>query len=195
MKTHSLFLFLLLVLTPAACTKTDGTKPAEPQTAKPATIRDIMDSMIDPSGDFLFESVREIWDESGIHKIAPQTDEEWAMVRRHALILLEAPNLLSMEGRKVASAGEKAEYPEAELQPEEIQKLIDADRPSFIRRAKRLQNSAAEALEAIDAKDTDGLFKALVSIDHACENCHLHYWYPNDKRAHEAAKEEGLVVD
>jgi len=193
MKTYGLF--LIVILTSVACTKTDAPAPAAPQLSRPATIRDIMDSMVDPSGDFLFESVREIVDEKGIQQIAPQTDEDWAMVRRHAFILLEAPNLITMEGRKVAGSGEKAEFPEVELHPEEIQKLIDADRPSFIRRAKRLQDSAAAALKAIDSKDKDELFKALVSIDHACENCHLHYWYPNDKRALEAAREEGLTID
>jgi len=30
-------------------------------------------------------------------------------------------------------------------------------------------------------------------VDKACESCHLHYWYPNDKRAREAAKEDGVV--
>ena len=188
-------LLLILISTLVACAKNDAPAPAASQLSQPATIRQIMDSMVDPSADFLFESVREIADENGIREIAPQTDEDWAMVRRHALVLLEAPNLVTMDGRRVAGFGEKAEYPEVELQPEEIQKLIDADRPGFIRRAKRLQDSAAEALKAIDSKDKDSLFKALVNIDHACENCHLHYWYPNDKRALEAAKEEGLTID
>ena len=137
----------------------------------------------------------EIADERGITHKEPRTDEEWKEVRRHALVLLEAPNLLIMEGRKVANPGEKAENPQVELQPEEIQKLIDSDRPSFVRRARRLQDAAAMALKAIDVKDRDALFRSLESIDHACENCHLHYWYPNDKRAHEAAKESGVVVD
>jgi hypothetical protein len=41
-------------------------------------------------------------DENGITHKAPRTDEEWQEVRNHALVLLEAPNLLTMEGRKVA---------------------------------------------------------------------------------------------
>jgi hypothetical protein len=45
-------------------------------------------------------------------------------------------------------------------------------------------------LKAVDAKDKDALFHSIESIDKACENCHLHYWYPNDKRAQEAAKQE-----
>ena len=152
-----------------------------------------MDSMVDPSADFLFESVVEIADEHGITEKAPKTDEEWKQVRRHALVLLEAPNLLVMEGRRVAQPHERAENPQVELQPEDIQKLVDADRPSFIRRARRLQDAAEMALKAIDRKDKTALFHAIESVDRACENCHLRYWYPNDQRARQAAKEQGLV--
>jgi hypothetical protein len=152
-----------------------------------------MDSMVDPSADFLFDSVVEIADTNGITHKAPRTPEEWKEVRRRALVLLEAPNLLIMEGRKVALAGEKSENPEVELQPEQIQALIDGDRPSFIRRARKLQDAATLALKASEDKDKDALFQALESIDKACESCHLHYWYPNDKRAQEAAKQQGIV--
>jgi cytochrome c556 len=169
--------------------------PPSSALSRTATIKDIMDSMVDPSGDFLFESIQVIADEKGVRQVAPETDEQWAEVRRRALILMEAPNLLVMEGRKVAQPGEKAEYPEVELQPEQIQKLLDEDPASFIRRAKRLQDAAEAALQAAGSKDKDALFKAVDKIDKACENCHLHYWYPNDKRAQEAAKEEGLVID
>jgi hypothetical protein len=47
--------------------------------------------MVDPSGDFLFESIQEIADEKGIRQVAPETDEQWTEVRRRALILVEAP--------------------------------------------------------------------------------------------------------
>src|SRR5262249_47386586 len=161
---------------------------ASPELLKTATIKDIMDSMVDPSGDFMFESVVEIADEHGITHKAPQTDDEWQEVRHRALVLLEAPNLLVMDGRKVAQPGERSKNPQVELQPEQIQPLIDNDRPSFIRRARRLQNAAAMALKAVDAKDKDALFHSIESIDKACENCHLHYWYPNDQRAQQAAK-------
>ena len=169
------------------------TEPPATDLVLSATIKDIMDSMVDPSADFLFESVAEIADEKGITHKAPSTDEDWKQVRRHALVLLEAPNLLAMEGRRVAQPHERSANPQVELQPEDIQKLVDADRPSFIRRARRLQDSAEMALKAIDGRDTSALFHAIEHIDRACESCHLHYWYPNDRRAQEAAKEQGLV--
>jgi hypothetical protein len=185
------FLLGILVLTLAACTPAQT--PAIEAPKATATIKDIMDSMVDPSGDFLFESTAEIADANGITHKAPRTDEEWDEVRRRALVLLEAPNLLIMEGRKVANPNDKSKNPEIELEPEKIQTLVDGDRPSFIRRAKRLQDAAAEVLKAAEAKDKEALFHSLESIDKACESCHLHYWYPNDKRAQEAAKRDGIV--
>jgi hypothetical protein len=152
-----------------------------------------MDSMVEPSGDFVFESVQEISDEHGISEKAPKTNAEWEGVRRHLFVLLEAPNLLTMEGRKAARPGDRSKNPAVENQPEEIQKLLDADHPSFVRRARRLQDAAALAMKAVDAKNKDDLFHAIDRIDKACENCHLHYWYPNDKRAQEAAKEDGIT--
>ncbi|HLH31779.1 MAG TPA: hypothetical protein VKY31_11290 [Terriglobia bacterium] len=185
--------WIIAVTLLAGCTSCSKAAPPAADLLKPATIKDIMDSMVDPSGDFMFESVQEIADATGVHEKAPQTDEEWEQVRHHAFILLEAPNLLTMEGRKVAQPGERSKNPQVELQPEEIQKLVDGDRPSFFKRARRLQDAAAMALKAADAKDKTALFQAIDSIDKACENCHLHYWYPNDKRAQEAAKQDGIV--
>jgi hypothetical protein len=191
MKSFWIFL-LILLLSFSGCSKP---QPASSDLRKPATIKDIMDSMVDPSGDFLFESVVEIADENGVTHKQPHTDEEWEAVRNHAMVLLEAPNLLTMEGRLVAKPHERSKNPQVELQPEDIQKLIDADRPGFIRRAKRLQNAADEVLKAAEAKDANALFHSIESIDKACENCHLHYWYPNDQRAQEAAKASGLDID
>jgi hypothetical protein len=152
-------------------------------------VKDIMDSMVDPSAEYIFDSVAQIADEHGITEKAPYTDEEWKEVRRRAIQLLEAPNLLVMRGRRVARAGERSENPDVELQPEEIQKLVDADHAAFSARALVLQDAAMAALGAIDAKDAKGLFAAAGQLDHACENCHLNYWYPNDTRAQEAFKE------
>jgi hypothetical protein len=167
--------------------------PPGPQLATAATIKDLMDAMVDPSAEYLFDNIVEIVDEKGIIDKTPQTDEDWKEVRRRALMLFEAPNLLVAPGRKVGKPGDKAEYPEVELGPEQIQKLIDGDRDAFVRRARRLQDAAAGALKAIDARDKAELFVKLGDVDKACENCHLHYWYPNDKRAQEAAKEDGVT--
>jgi hypothetical protein len=152
-----------------------------------------MDSMVNPSGEFMFESVYQISDEHGIREKAPQTDADWEEVREHVVILLEAPNLLVMPGRKVAPPDVKSQNPGIELEPAQIQELIDGNRLAFIRRARGLQDAAAVAMKAVDAKNKDALFQADDGIDKACETCHLHYWYPNDERARAVAEGEGIV--
>ena len=159
----------------------------------PATIKDIMHSMVDPSGDFVFKSVQQIADEHGIREKAPETDAEWRDVRDHLSVLLDVPNALTTEGRMAARPKDRSKNPQVENEPAEVQQLLDADRPGLIRRARRLHDAAAVALKAVDAKDKDALFRSLNGIDKACESCHLHYWYPNDKRAQEAAKEDGIT--
>src|SRR5215203_3486342 len=124
-----------------------------PELETAATIKELMDAMVDPSAEYLFDNIVEIVDEKGIIDKTPKTDDEWKEARRRALMLFEAPNLLVAPGRKVARPGDKAEYPEVELGPEQIQQMIDDDRDGFVRRARRLQGAAALALKAIDARD------------------------------------------
>ena len=64
-----------------------------------------------------------------------------------------------MDGRKVARPEDRSRNPQVENEPEQVQKLVDADRASFIRRARRLQDAAALGLKAVDAKDKDALFQ------------------------------------
>jgi hypothetical protein len=171
-------------------------KPAKPAPEDTAhlTIKDIMDSRIDPAGDFLFESVVTTSDAKGVHHKAPRTARQWAEVRRQIQILIDAPDLITTPGRKAARPEERSRNPAVENQPEQIERLIAAERPDFVIRAGRLRDAAKVAMKAAEAKDPDALFKAISGIDKACESCHLHYWYPNDKRAHQAAQEEGGII-
>ena len=157
----------------------------------PATVKDVMHSVIDPNGDFVFESVQQIADERGAHQKAPQTDAEWEDLRAHIAMLQQAPNLL-ME-RHAARFRDRSKNPRSESEPEQIQVALDADRPAFQRRARILQRAASVAMQAANAKDTPALLRSIDGIDKACENCHLHYWYPNDKRAQQAAREDGVA--
>jgi cytochrome c556 len=159
------------------------------------SIRTIMAALVDPSGDFLFESVADISDEHGVSHKAPQTPQEWDAVRHHLQVLVDAQKLLSTPGRRAAEPGDRSANPAVENEPEQVQKLLDGQHPDFVRRAQRLADAAAVGLKAVDAHDSRALFGAITGIDKACESCHLHYWYPNDMRAHQAAKEEGGIIE
>lgn len=174
MRCRRLALVSAALLVATAC----GTQPPQPEYRVTATVKDIMDALVDPSADVLWESVGEIINASGVEQRAPKTDEEWATVRRHAIQLLEATNLLLMQGRSVAQPGEKSKNPGVELAPEQIQTLINEDRAAWTKLVHGLYDSALPALKAIDAKNAQGLMDAGEGIDRACENCHLRYWYP-----------------
>jgi cytochrome c556 len=192
MKLHYWVLAASLAVLGTGCRKAPSSEQA-PQLLRPAFIKDIMDSMVNPSGEFVFDSVYQISDEHGIREIAPHTDADWEAVRQRVVILLEAPNLLVMPGRKVAPPDVTSQNPGIELEPAQIQQAIDGDRLAFLRRARGLQDAAAVAMKAVDAKNKDALFQAEGGIDKACESCHIHYWYPNDKRAREIAESEGIT--
>ncbi len=143
-----------------------------------ATIKEIMDSIVDPSADFIWQSVKKVSSAKGIEEKKPRTDEEWKEVRRHAIALLEATDLLKMPGRHVDKPGEKAEDDQVELPPEQIEVVINKDRTAWNKNAQGLYDATMGILNAIDVKDAEALSDAGGRLDAACENCHLQYWYP-----------------
>lgn len=151
------------------------------------SIKEIMDGIVDPAADVVFEAVSFDVTADGVKETKPQTREEWAEVRRHALQLAEAGNLLMMSGRKVVPSGPIVEVehddllPE-DLTPEQIQALVDDDPAKFARLAQQLTDAATIVLRAADAMDSERLFAAGEDLDRACEACHSEYWYPTDKK-------------
>jgi len=159
----------------------------------PASVKDIMHSMVDPAGDFLFQSVQTIADEHGIREKSPHTGEEWDNVRQRVNVLLKAPDLLVQPGRLAARPRDRSKNPEVEDEPDEIQRLINMDRRAYEGRAQKLREAASVAMKAVAEKNKDALLRALDGIDKACEGCHVRYWYPKDQRAVEAARQDGLI--
>jgi hypothetical protein len=144
------------------------------------TIKELMESIIDPSADTLWGAVGTVVDNEGIHEMFPKTDEEWQEPRRAAVRIIEGSNLLIMPGREAAPPGTKSGAPEAELEPPEITVLIRENRRSFDEFARALQGLGMEALGAIDARDTSLLLEIGARIENVCEGCHQTFWYPPD---------------
>jgi len=95
------------------------TSPQQTEFRPTSTVKDIMDSLIDPSADAIWDSVEVVATLEGTEHKAPRTDDEWKALRRHAVALVEASNLLLIPGRHVAKAGEKADDARVDLHPEE----------------------------------------------------------------------------
>jgi len=147
------------------------------------TIKDLMNGLVDPAADTIWNSVATTITTKGKVEKSPHTDEEWATVRGSAIQLLEASNLLQIPGRHVAKPGQRNEQG-IELQPEQIETIINQDRQAWITLAHSLHDAATLALNAADAKDPAKVLESGEQIDNACERCHQQYWYPHPAQSH-----------
>jgi hypothetical protein len=185
MRFRSLLFVLSAALAAASC-QSKPSEPAAPAAPQPpytttATVKDIMLHVVDPAGDMVWDSVSTVIDKQGLHETVPRTDEDWFKVRNGVIMLIEASNLLMIPGRAMAKPGEKSVAPGIELEPAEMEVLVNKDREGWNQRARDLHNISLKVLEVVDKKDAQALFDIGEDLDKACENCHRAYWYPNEK--------------
>jgi hypothetical protein len=141
-----------------------------------ASIKELMDAQVDPSADVIWEAVYTRISDAGREDHRPHTPEEWQAVRRGALTLVEATNLLVMEGRRIAPADAPREP--GEPSTEVLQQRLDTQHDAFVGFAQALRQVALKTLDAVDAKDPQRVFDVGGEIDEACEACHVVFWYP-----------------
>lgn len=186
MKLHrsTLLCFAALLLsacnnsgTPASSAQqTSGTK-AGPPYQPTATFQDVMDAAVDAPADYIWNSVSTISDEKGIHEYQPRTDEEWHEFRRRAVMLVEAANLLSIPGRRVANGDKTLEAQEA-LPVAEIQQRLDSNHEALVGFAGALREVSLKLVAAADRRDVAAVTDLGGALDQVCESCHMVFWYP-----------------
>src|SRR5689334_6662313 len=71
-----------------------------PETLQPiATIQELMQAEVDASADNIWDAVETTTTASGEATKQPRTPEEWREIRRNAIVLIEAANLLTVAER------------------------------------------------------------------------------------------------
>jgi cytochrome c556 len=149
-----------------------------------ASIRELMEYIVDPSADGLWNAVAIVQTQSGTDRREPRTAKEWQVVRAQAVTLVESANLLVLGTRKAAPEGTSAG--EGELSANSIDARIAANRVVFEDLAANLRNTARKALAAIDRQDANDLLAVGGEIDVACEACHTTFWYPDQNNLRSA---------
>jgi hypothetical protein len=98
LKINRILPAILFAALMAACSQSS---PPSATPFKPiATLQDIMQSIIDPNVDFVWNAVSSVSTAEGTQEHRPETDEEWQQIRQHTLALAEAGNLLLIENRR-----------------------------------------------------------------------------------------------
>src|SRR6266550_8592862 len=76
-----------------------GEAAVSPEFRVDATIGDIMDSIIEPAAEHIWDAVAITVTAKGREEKFPRTDEEWAELRRRAIQVMEGANLVLVPGR------------------------------------------------------------------------------------------------
>lgn len=144
----------LLLMASAGALLWAGCGGPEPPPFKPvADVKQLMQTVVDPSADVVWQSVKTTYTKEGVEDRKPRNDEEWANVRNHAMMLTEAGNLLMMAPRA-------------------------KDGDEWMRMSRAFVDVSEAALRAAESKNVEQLFIVGGPIDDACEACHKKYW-PN----------------
>jgi hypothetical protein len=141
----ALMLTLAGTLVAAAC---GG--PTPPPFKPVADTKLLMQSVVDPNADFVWDAVKTIETKEGTQEIRPKTDAEWIAVRNAAVAVAESGNLLMMVPR-AKNGGE------------------------WMQLAQDMINSGQEAINAAQAKNAEKLFTVGGDIYESCSNCHRKY--------------------
>jgi hypothetical protein len=142
-----------------------------------STIADLMNFVIMPNAEYLWNSVSYVVTAEGTTETFPQTDADWTDLRTSAITLIEAGNMLMLPGRAITNAAADPATAAFQYTPDEIAQLLADDPEPWQRYAQQLQESTRMTLQAIEFRDLMGLQEFGAQINEACEGCHASYWY------------------
>jgi hypothetical protein len=167
-----------------------GAKP-EATTAAPPTaaftpvlsVKELMENIVDPQADYVFDAVGSDIGPKGIVDIVPTTDDDWTKIQRGAYVLAESSNLLKMTRRMAPDGAVNGEKGGPELTPAQIEAKVKENPGLWNSHADTLRTEALKVIDIVKARDASKLLAAGSAIDQACEACHLDFWYPGDRAA------------
>jgi hypothetical protein len=124
--------------------------PPAPPFKPIADVKQLMQSVIDPNADAIWEATGSIVTAKGVEERRPKNQAEWDAVRNSAVVLTEAGNLLMM-----------------------VPRAKDGD--VWMKRSQEMIDTGFAAWKAAEAKNVDALFTIGGDVYDACSHCHQDY--------------------
>jgi hypothetical protein len=115
-----------------------------------ATVKQVMNGIVQPGASAVWDSVSTIVSENGVEEKRPRTTDEWAQVSTSAAMVIESANLLMDPGRAI-------------------------DTGEWAAMARAMAASAGKALEFANAQNVDGILQVGDELNRTCDNCHERY--------------------
>ena len=143
-------LLMVLFLGGGGCSRNAG-----PPIKAVATLEEVMHNMVIPNAQKVWKAAGTIYTEKGVEEIQPQSDDEWFDIESSATTLMEAGNLLMMEGRA-------------------------KDKGHWMERASALREAGDAVRQAAKKHDVAALFERGGYLFDACQGCHFEYRFEKD---------------
>jgi hypothetical protein len=147
----------LVLLTIVAFVLSDGCGKSGPPIKAIATREEIMHHLVIPNAQIVWGAVGTISTLAGVEERAPKTDDDWFKIESSATTLMEAGNLLMMDGRAV-------------------------DKSHWIDRARALRESGDLVRQAAKKHDATALFDRGGDLFDSCQGCHFDYRFVKDPK-------------
>jgi hypothetical protein len=164
--------------------KPEATQPPPAPVFMPVlSVKELMENIVDPQADYVFDAVGSDISAKGIVDITPTTDEDWTKIQRGAYVLAESSNLLKMTRKMAPDGVGNVEPGGPELTPAQIEAKVKENPALWNSHADTLRTEALKVVDIVKARDAGKLLGAGSAIDQACEACHLDFWYPGDRAA------------
>jgi hypothetical protein len=157
--------------------------PSAPVFTPVLSVKELMEHIVDPQADYVFDAVGSDISPKGVVDIKPTTDDDWTKIQRGAYVLAESSNLLKMTRKMAPDGVANVERGGPELTPSQIEAKVKANPALWNSHADTLRAEALKVIDIVKARDADKLLAAGSAIDQACEACHLDFWYPGDREA------------
>lgn len=137
----------------AACSAPDeneGSAIVESGYNTSLTVQEIMNLVLEPASDILWDSGGWVLDAAGYEELYPTTDDGWAYVRAQAAIVVESGNMLALPGRA-------------------------EDNDAWMIYSEGLSEAGVLAMQAAEVQDKEAFFQAGAQLYSVCTACHQAY--------------------
>jgi len=121
--------------------------PAPPPVA---TVKQVMQGIVVPASTALYNAVSTTVTDKGTEEVFPRNDREWEIVGSKAMALVEAANLLKVEGRA-------------------------RDHGDWMRMSDAMNTAAMLAYRATQKKSIEALLASGEVLNNSCDSCHRNY--------------------
>ena len=124
-----------------------------PASAPVATVKQMMQGVVTPASAAIYNAVSTTITEKGTEETFPRNDREWENVGSHAMALVEAANLMKVDGRA-------------------------KDTTDWMRMSDAMATAAMQSYRATEKKDVEALLASGEVLNNSCDNCHRRYEAP-----------------